>query len=605
MYFIILLIIICVAILLNQQIENFDVPLPALSAPATATIPKTFIHNPTLHRAPGKGKNSSTLPEAHAVCRAKGKKVCSASQLKDAISEGYRENACGWTDTQINPGQYLLGNGGNATTNCKTDIWSNEEADIYCCDRFVYSPDFAGLDKPFRMARIWIAMVEQKFEELYDEEIPKNTVFIAFSDSTGDGISVKKTDNHKYSLQSNPSGSGQSKAQIPKTTGLVATAVFAVDLPDYNIKAGQPWPQSSNNLIRYGSTTQLQNSSVMLTGSPNKYADSGLRMAVSVATATSNANSVWLLKAQRGLGAMDSEGFGDEQSRFGEPIKNGSIIRLENKESGYNLSCSNIFKSPDGKGFQVHLHKKGARGDTNDHWRIETGGPKFWYATNPIYIVHVNTACTLCVQSQTIRATSLRQTTDRWSAIVVQLAPVQIRKCRDLLNRIATAREYVRSGVMSYKKELDNSQTEYNKSCYKISRDAYNNLLAPKLKEVSVQQELLETQKQMLQKLQTDKETVAKTTTGLQTQLTQKQRDLEKLRLKGCKPVRQCLKDLQKTGSVSKQCTVLLPFLDGKVSADLINQIHKTMQSDDYDIRTHKDYHKLAKITDIQPCYKI
>lgn len=621
-----------------------------------AAAPKKYKHNPSWHTAPGKSTYQSTFKEAQAVCRSMGKKVCSAKQLKDAQADGYGQCACGWTDTKSDKYQYTIGYptnldiwsglqankdqsgwcgrvGFNVCGTARPDqgVWGNEGADIYCCDKFVYSTDFTTLDQPYRMARVWIAKAEQKFEEMYNVAIPKGAKFVAF-DITGMGISVKKASEHKYVLESYPKGTGPKNAQIPEklipiTHGTLA--IFAADIPDYNIKANADWPLGTGNtdIVRYGSVLKLFNgtSSRYLTATSDKYWHKGGSGLQSVFGYMQDGDGTdWLVKAERGLGKTDANGFGDEKAKFGKPISNGSTIRLEHKSLGYNLSSTPIYKTPTNSGNpEVHLHDKGPKGDSNDYWRVETGDSKYWYIDTPVRIVHVNTGRVLKVSTGTfslaptnstvvnaVEVDAARGQNDMWVAKSPELAPMKIGKCERLLNKIAEAREYVHSGAPDAESHKDNIRKyhkRYNQECYNVSVASFQKVLEPKLTEISKQQSVLTQEQGTYGTLKKTRDDTTSAKVSRDSVKKDKDTELQKLLSRHCLPVKQCVKQMEQTGDVSAQCESLLPMLNGKVSDDLVNKIHDTIKGKDsvgnYDIRTHKDYYKLIKAAQVNSCY--
>lgn len=623
---------------------------------AVGAQPKKYSHNPTWHTAPGKSTYQSTFKEAQAVCRSMGKKVCSVKQLKDAQSDGYGQCACGWTDTKSDKYQYTIGYptntdiwsglqankdqsglcgrvGFNVCGAVRPDegVWGNEGADIFCCDKFVYSTDFTKLGQPYRMARVWIAKAEQKFEEMYNAPIPKGTKFIAF-DISGIGVSVKKAGEHKYSLESYPKGTGLKNSQIPENLVDISNgtlAIFTVDIPDYNIKSNAEWPLNTGNtdIVRYGSVLKLFNTTTnhYLTATGDKYwhkGGSGLQSVFGYGQDSGNTD--WLIKAERGLGKTDANGYGNEKAKFGKPIANGSTIRLENKAIGYNLSSTSIYKAPaNSSNPEVHLHDKGAKGDSNDYWRVETGGSKYWYIDTPVNIVHVNTGRVLKIPGSTfslaptnssvvntVEIDAARGQNDRWVAKSAELAPMKIGKCEQLLNKIAEAREYVHSGAPDAESHKDNIRKyhkKYNQECYNVSVASFNKVLQPQLAEIGKQQSVLTQEQGTYSTLKKARDDVSSAKGSRDTVKKGKDAELQKLLSRHCLPVKQCVKQMEQTGDVSKQCESLLPLLNGKVSDDLVNQIHKTMQGKDsignYDIRTHKDFYKLVEAAQVDSCY--
>jgi len=614
---------------------------------------KKYPHNPSVHRAPGKGKNKSSYNEAQAVCRSLGKKLCSMPQLSEAQKHGYGVCSCGWTDTKNEDKENILGFPTNIDTwasvqanketsqncgkiginTCKSVLvdettWNNDIADIYCCDKFVYSQDFANLDKAYRMSRVWIAKAEQVFEELYNTAIPSKTSFIAVdTDGSGIGLSVKKIDEHNYSLDPYDKGTGSGNAQIVK--GVVniengTNAIFMKDIPEFNIKAGVAWPVSTGNtsIVRYGSVLKLQNvnTTQLLIGSNDKYwhAGSSKQQMVFGNTSEAEAESEWIIKAERGLGKVDANGYGDEKAKFGAPIVKGSIIRLENKTTGYNLSSAPIFISPVSDNFEVHLHEQGARGDSNNYWRIETGKTQFWYIDTPVSIVHVNTGRVLTVagkfltrqaggvQVSAIEIDTNRGNNDIWIAKDPVVAPYKADKCQKLINKIIEAREYINAGSPDSARLIKKYRNQYDKECYNVSVASFNNILNPIVAKIDRENKLLNQEQSNYLKLKQE----YTNTTNLQLSKNkfkdERNAELQKL-LSKCTPVKHCIKAIENNGDVSKQCAKLLPLIDGKITPELRTYI-KTLIKDGYsvnnfDIKTHKDFLRLLKLSQIKSCY--
>eukprot|EP00742_Colponemidia_sp_Colp-10_P002525 GILJ01002698.1.p1 GENE.GILJ01002698.1~~GILJ01002698.1.p1 ORF type:complete len:231 (+),score=31.12 GILJ01002698.1:68-760(+) len=93
-------------------------------------------------------------------------------------------------------------------------------------------------------------------------------------------------------------------------------------------------------------------------------------------------NSMWNVK----------EGHGEKLCLSGEPVKCGSLIRLQHAQTRRNLH-SHLFESPLSKQTEVTCFGEDGRGDTGDTWRVEclSSSSDSWLRTATIRFKHQDT----------------------------------------------------------------------------------------------------------------------------------------------------------------------------------------------------------------------
>lgn len=607
----------------------------------------SFPHNPSHHRAPGKGGYSSTFREAQQVCNAMGKKMCTRKQLTEANKKGYSKCACGWMDTKIDKSRYVVGYptnidkwgslqgtgkhkpswcgkpGLNTCGYVRKDqgIWGREGADIYCCDPYQYHSHFKKLDAPYNMARVWISRLEQKFEDTYGMELPINAQFVVFN--KGYGLYVKK-DKRGYRCVGHSKGvmsrkGLKIKTQIPENAIRVdpkTLALFTKPIKSLNIKQNSEWPNiiGTDKIIRYGTTLQLENTGIKqyLNGSNKKYWQSTSSKNLQVFTYNKKDSNGWLVKSVRGKGTIDSNGNGNEKADFGKPIISGSIVRLEHVTTGRNLSSNTAFVAPGTQYPEVSLDGKGVAGDSNDYWRIETTGSKYWYVNAPVRFVHVNTgkclqagsttynteaslsqrdpylrdsngkklmgcgngACcasgycrgsnrSLCVPcagvpdsaggfSVNVLYTDVtRGTNDSWLSKNYSIPSIAVSKCEKYLQKIESAKQAIDSGALnksSLKATIRKYRTKYNKECNKISKYAYDRVINPYVAKVNSTTSVLNRENKIFNSIQNRKNRKIKTKEDKTQTKVVRDTELQRLLAKKCLPVKRCV-GLAKAGN--------------------------------------------------------
>jgi len=93
-------------------------------------------------------------------------------------------------------------------------------------------------------------------------------------------------------------------------------------------------------------------------------------------------NDLWRIKGPHGQA---------ENSLAGQPVEDGSIIRLEHVLTRRNLHSHSGVPSPVTGQQEVSCFGNNGLGDSNDNWRIEIEGGGIWDSTKRIRLIHVNT----------------------------------------------------------------------------------------------------------------------------------------------------------------------------------------------------------------------
>ena len=96
----------------------------------------------------------------------------------------------------------------------------------------------------------------------------------------------------------------------------------------------------------------------------------------------STGNDNWIVKGP----TAQPPGF-----RWGQPVQNGDVIRLEHGNTGRNLHSHAGFPSPSTGQQEVTCFGDHGTGDSNDDWRIEIEGGGPWGAGKRVRLIHVNT----------------------------------------------------------------------------------------------------------------------------------------------------------------------------------------------------------------------
>jgi hypothetical protein len=615
-----------------------------------------FQHNPSYHIAHGKGSYKSTFKDAKAVCSSIGKRMCSIRQLNEANKDGYSQCNYGWTSTKDSKYKYKIAFPTNVEKwaslqhNKKQSTWCGKPgvnegaplrkdqvgADIYCCDRFEWSSDFDKLDMPYRLAKEWISNLEQQFERSYASIVPVGTKFIVFGKS-GHGLSCQKTSDTRYELISHKLAVAHKKypkivSQIPPSGHSLdprTIAIFIEDLPVQNIQKGEQWPKLDSNekIVRYGSTLRLFNPDTKqyLSGSDSKYYHNGGSKHNQV-VGTSKKGSYWLIKSIRGSGKIDANGMGDESHSFGKPIKNGKVIRLEMVYLKRNLNCNVIYKAP-GLGSnmkEVSLFKIGSEGNSDDYWRVETvNGVKYWYVSDPVRFIHVNSGKVLVVPGtshktsksggstvNTIAVDSSRGGNDKWNVMSANIKVTTVPQCINYLVDISKNNRLLESGAKGYgdlATKNKHLRKKYNNECYHMSKYSHDKVLAPELAKIASQTKIMDSEQSTFDGYLKQKDTENKRKLEKELIRNAKQSRLDELLSIRCKPVKKCVDSVIPYQSVNTECKVLVPLTIGKkVTDSLISEIKTIRRGSDninnYDIRSHRDYFKFNKASDVDSC---
>ncbi|KAJ8934639.1 hypothetical protein NQ314_013238 [Rhamnusium bicolor] len=109
-----------------------------------------------------------------------------------------------------------------------------------------------------------------------------------------------------------------------------------------------------------------------------KYGTGSGQQSVTATEVQEDINSHWLVKAATGKTCVR-----------GEPIKCGSIIRLEHVETKKNLH-SHHFQSPLSGNQEISCYGDNGEGDTGDHWTVICSGDN-WQRDDSIMLKHVDT----------------------------------------------------------------------------------------------------------------------------------------------------------------------------------------------------------------------
>lgn len=598
---------------------------------------KKFPHNPTYHTAPGKGQYQSTYDEALKVCSSLGKKICSVKQLKEANDQGYGKCQCGWTDTKkdkkritvayptnIDIWAELQGDpvkqgwcGKPGINYCgfleeNQGLWGNTGADIYCCDIYDFSEGFKTLETPYDLGKLWITELEQKFEAAYGDSIPEGTSLVVFKDKYG--LVVKKTSPHSYILISHPQGKAGSKggvaAQIPEGglgSQLSTEAIFLNDLSEYNIKANIPWSSLDSSLdqITYGSRFKINNNNRYLTGLSSVTTLVGKNPIV-VGSDIKSINNDWIIKGASGL-----------TDNHGSLVKNGDTIRLQHVQTNRYLMSTIAYKDQDGQ--EIALHNVDPQSDSDDFWRIEIVNNKYLASKTQFRLVHVNTGKTLTTlqkpvqvgveQMMKVSATPARDDMSLLTTTDVRQMKIQSDKCKGYIDEIIKARQLLRSGrpmTDDLYKSITILKDTYDTECYKISQNAFNSGINPQLEKIRYEMTELDKQLNIYKQYHTEELQLSEMINKEENIAEAKQSELEDLLHKSCLPVKKCVNDVGKS-EVAKTCRSLTGLMGShEINDDLIEQIktvrRKGDRIDNYDIRNHKDFYKLAKSTNVNIC---
>lgn len=136
-------------------------------------------------------------------------------------------------------------------------------------------------------------------------------------------------------------------------------------------------------------------------------------------------NDWWVVKGPHGA---------PDNYQFGQPVRQGDVIRLEHGLTGRNLHSHGGIAAPLSRLQEVTCFGTNGQGDNNDNWRIELDMGHNWQSGNPLRLIHVNTNQALHSQpglahpqwtlnQQEVSCTSSRDSNNQWSVFVVSAVP--------------------------------------------------------------------------------------------------------------------------------------------------------------------------------------
>eukprot|EP00792_Barthelona_sp_PAP020_P012395 TRINITY_DN7052_c0_g1_i1.p1 TRINITY_DN7052_c0_g1~~TRINITY_DN7052_c0_g1_i1.p1 ORF type:complete len:227 (-),score=57.42 TRINITY_DN7052_c0_g1_i1:7-648(-) len=133
--------------------------------------------------------------------------------------------------------------------------------------------------------------------------------------------------------------------------------------------------------VTCGSVIKLQHevTGYFLHSHPASYGTGSQQQSVTAFPDAHDSNSLWLVKA----------GFKKKHCSRGEPIKCGSILRLEHVNTRHNLH-SHQYKSPLSQQQEISCFGENGEGDKSDDWKVLCRGD-YWKRETPVKFVHVAT----------------------------------------------------------------------------------------------------------------------------------------------------------------------------------------------------------------------
>ncbi|XP_044752834.1 stromal cell-derived factor 2 isoform X2 [Coccinella septempunctata] len=142
--------------------------------------------------------------------------------------------------------------------------------------------------------------------------------------------------------------------------------------------------------VTCGSVIKLLNTDhrVRLHSHDIKYGSGSGQQSVTGTEVQEDVNSHWVVKAATG-----------KICPRGEPIKCGSLIRLEHLESKKNLH-SHIFSSPLSAQQEISCYGDNGEGDTGDHWQVICSGEN-WLRDETVMLKHNDTDAYLGTSGRT------------------------------------------------------------------------------------------------------------------------------------------------------------------------------------------------------------
>jgi len=144
-------------------------------------------------------------------------------------------------------------------------------------------------------------------------------------------------------------------------------------------------PAAPGTPVRYGTTLMLRHTATncSLHSHPLTYGHPGSSGQQQV-TCFSGAddNDLWRIKGPHGQ---------PEESRAGEPVQNGEVVRLEHVSTSKNLHSHVGIPSPVTGQQEITCYERAAVGDYNDNWRVEVDDSGQWAAGKQVRLIHAST----------------------------------------------------------------------------------------------------------------------------------------------------------------------------------------------------------------------
>jgi len=137
----------------------------------------------------------------------------------------------------------------------------------------------------------------------------------------------------------------------------------------------------------------------------------------------------WKIRSERGSGGK----------RDSEPIVNGSVIRLIDVSTRKNLNSD---------GNVIKLFEVGRKGNSNDYWKIETDGSRYWYTNSVVRLVHLNTGRLAGVTNNKVIASMSRDDKSQWQINlgVSKMPRITNSKCQNYLLELQEINLKLQSG---------------------------------------------------------------------------------------------------------------------------------------------------------------
>ncbi|KAG5875686.1 hypothetical protein JTB14_023965 [Gonioctena quinquepunctata] len=147
---------------------------------------------------------------------------------------------------------------------------------------------------------------------------------------------------------------------------------------------------STQKYVTCGSVLKLLNTDyrVRLHSHDVKYGTGSGQQSITGTEVQEDINSHWLIKG--GTGKI---------CQRGQPIKCGSVIRLEHVETKKNLHSHN-FQSPLSANQEISCYGDNGEGDSGDNWTIVCSGDS-WHRDDSVMFKHVDTQMYLSVSGRT------------------------------------------------------------------------------------------------------------------------------------------------------------------------------------------------------------